>query len=38
MDMALFLQQTGDLDGAKEKFHRLLEMDPDFRAGHALPR
>ena len=30
MDMALFLLETGDLDSAKEKFHRLLEMDPDF--------
>jgi len=28
--MALFCLQTGDLDNAKEKFHRLLEMDPDF--------
>jgi len=30
MDFGLFLLETGDLDCAKEKFHRLLEIDPDF--------
>ena len=30
MDFALFLLETGDLDSAKEKFHRILELDPDF--------
>jgi len=30
MDFGLFLLEAGDLDDAKEKFHRLLEMDCDF--------
>ncbi len=30
MDFALFLLDLGDIDSSREKFHRILELNPDF--------
>jgi len=33
LDFGMFLLQRGDIDAAKEKFNRILELDPDFAAA-----
>ncbi|WP_347242768.1 tetratricopeptide repeat protein [Thermogutta sp.] len=34
-DQAIELQQKGDLDGAIQKLHELLETDPNYALAHA---
>jgi Flp pilus assembly protein TadD len=33
LDFGIFLLERGDIDAAKEKFNRILELDPDFAAA-----
>lgn len=34
LDFGLFLLESGDLDSAREKFHRILEFEPLFAPAH----
>ncbi len=34
LEFGIFLLESGDLEGAKEKFNRICEFDPEFAAAH----